>query len=119
MIVTEAAVYEAAASPALGRTMSATRLTVAVAVVVGSIAPAFAASPDAPAGASSCSGCHAANAGVDTPVPRLNGRNAADVVAQMEAFRSGQKQATVMDRLAKGFSEAEIQAIAAWYAEQK
>jgi sulfide dehydrogenase cytochrome subunit len=101
-----------------GRIMKATRLTVAVAIVVVSAATAFAAS-DAPPGASSCSGCHAASAGVDTPVPPLNGRNAADIVTQMEAFRSGQKAATVMDRLAKGFSEAEVQAIAAWYAAQK
>jgi sulfide dehydrogenase cytochrome subunit len=99
--------------------MKATRLTVAVVVAVVSVATALAASPDAPAGASSCSGCHSASAGVDTPVPPLNGRNAADIVAQMDAFRSGQKAATVMDRLAKGFSEAEVQAIAAWYAAQK
>jgi cytochrome subunit of sulfide dehydrogenase len=97
--------------------MNTTRLTVAVALVVAPFATAFAA--DAPPGASSCSGCHAAKAGVETPVPRLEGRPAADIVAQMEAFKSGQKTATVMDRLAKGFNEAEVQAIAAWYAAQK
>jgi sulfide dehydrogenase cytochrome subunit len=37
----------------------------------------------------------------------------------MQAFRSGERPATVMDQIAKGFSEAEIQAIAAWYAAQK
>jgi sulfide dehydrogenase cytochrome subunit len=98
--------------------MNATRI-LAVAVVVASIASAFAASPEPPAGAASCSGCHAANAAANTPVPRLAGRNAADLVTQMQAFRSGQQTSTVMDRIAKGYSDAEIAAIAAWYAEQK
>jgi cytochrome c553 len=31
----------------------------------------------------------------------------------MKAFRSGQRPATVMDRIAKGFSDDEIRAIAA------
>lgn len=93
-------------------------LAIATAVVLVAAASARAASP-APPGASSCSGCHPASAGVDTPVPRLAGRSASDIVAQMQAFRSGQQTSTVMDRLAKGFSDAEIQAIAAWYAQQK
>ena len=92
------------------------RLLAVLACAMVSI-PAMAA--EAPPGASSCSGCHPAAAGVDSPVPRLAGRNAADTVRQMQAFRTGEVQATVMDKIAKGFSEAEIQAIAAWYAEQK
>jgi cytochrome c553 len=52
-------------------------------------------------------------------VPRIAGRPAADIVAAMEAFRSGQKSATVMDRIAKGFTDAEIRAIADWIATQK
>ena len=98
--------------------MMAMRIFIAVAVVLASIATAPAASPEPPAGASSCSGCHA-NPGVDTPIPRLAGKNAADMVAQMQAFKAGQQKSTVMDRIAKGFSDAEIQAIAEWYAQQK
>ena len=52
-------------------------------------------------------------------MPRLVGRNPAEIVAAMEAFRSGQKPATVMDRIAKGFSEVEIRAIADWFGAQK
>jgi cytochrome subunit of sulfide dehydrogenase len=72
-----------------------------------------------PPGAASCTGCHAANAKVETRVPRIAGRSPAEIVAAMEAFRSGQKPATVMDRIAKGFTEAEIRAIAAWLGTQK
>jgi cytochrome c553 len=56
---------------------------------------------------------------VDTPVPRLAGRQAADIVAQMQAFKTGQKPSTVMDRIVKGLTDAEVEAIAAWHAQQK
>jgi sulfide dehydrogenase cytochrome subunit len=72
-----------------------------------------------PPGASSCSGCHAASAPVEMPVPRLVGRPAADIIAAMQQFRTGDRPATVMDRIAKGFSDEEAAAIAAWYAGQK
>jgi sulfide dehydrogenase cytochrome subunit len=79
--------------------------------------PAFAA--DAPAGAMSCSGCHPANPNIDTSVPRLSGQDPAAMVAAMQAFRSGARPATVMDRIAKGFSDDEIKSIAAWYGAQR
>jgi cytochrome c553 len=56
---------------------------------------------------------------VETPVPRLVGRPASEIVAAMQAFRDGSWPATVMARIAKGFSNAETAAIATWYAEQK
>jgi cytochrome c553 len=99
--------------------MSAARLLAAVAVALAWPGAAVSAASEPPPGASSCSGCHAANAKADTAVPRLAGRKAADIVAQMRAFKTGEKAATVMSRIAKGFSDAEIEAIAAWYAQQK
>ena len=95
------------------------RVCLALGLVGISLATAQAASLEPPAGASSCTGCHPANAGVETSVPGLAGRNAPDIIAVTEAFRSGQKQATVMDRIAKGFTIEEIRAIAAWYAAQR
>ncbi len=97
--------------------MHATRASAAAVVVLASIATACAAS-EPPAGAASCSGCHPPNTSVQSPVPPLAGKNATEIVAQMQAFRAGQRPATVMDRIAKGFSDAETQAIAAWYAQQ-
>jgi cytochrome c553 len=95
------------------------RTAIATAALLLCTATAWAAGPEAPAGAASCSGCHATGAKVDSAIPRLIGRSAADITAQMQAFKTGQKPATVMDRLAKGFSDEEIQAIAEWYAQQK
>jgi cytochrome c553 len=77
-----------------------------------------AAAIEPPAGASSCSGCHAASAKVETPVPRIRGRQPAEIVTAMLAFRSGERPSTVMGRIAKGFSDDEIRAIAVWLAAQ-
>jgi cytochrome subunit of sulfide dehydrogenase len=99
--------------------MNAIAALYAVALVVTLIGPARAAGlADAPPGATSCSGCHPSGR-VDTSVPRLNGRSPADITAAMQAFKSGQTASTVMGRIAKGFSDDEIKAIAAWYGEQK
>jgi sulfide dehydrogenase cytochrome subunit len=77
-----------------------------------------AAAAEPPIGASSCSGCHAVNAKVKTPVPRILGRRPAEIMAAVQAFRSGERPSTVMGRIAKGFSEDEIRAIAVWLAAQ-
>ncbi len=94
-------------------------LTVVVALVAMKGPVLAAGLAEAPPGAAACSGCHSTAKGVDGTVPRLIGRNPADVVAQMQAFKSGQLASTVMSRIAKGFSDDEIKAIAAWYGEQK
>lgn len=95
------------------------RLTLAV-VILAAVAPrAEAAQQISPLGTASCSGCHAANRSVETPVPRLVGRNPTDIEAAMAAFRAGQRPATVMDRIARGFTDNEVKAIADWYGAQK
>jgi sulfide dehydrogenase cytochrome subunit len=81
-------------------------------------APARAAS-EPPPGASSCSGCHAVNAAASSAVPKITGRDAAEILALMAAFRDGSRPSTVMGRLAKGFSDDELRPIAAWLADQK
>jgi cytochrome subunit of sulfide dehydrogenase len=100
--------------------MNGTRAAAIAAFILALASPAFAAGPqDAPPGALSCSGCHPAGRWVDTTVPRLSGRDPAGIVSAMQAFRSGQLPATIMDRIAKGFTDDEIKAIAAWYGAQK
>jgi cytochrome subunit of sulfide dehydrogenase len=100
--------------------MTGTRIATMAAFVLAFTGPAVAAGPaDAPPGALSCSGCHATARWVDTTVPRLVGRDPAAMLAAMQAFRSGQLPSTVMDRIAKGFTDDEIKAIAAWYGAQK
>jgi cytochrome c553 len=84
-----------------------------------SLAAAVVASAEPPVGAVSCTGCHPASARVVSPVSRLAGLEQTAIVKALQEFRSGQRAATVMDRIARGFTDDEIQAIAAWYATQK
>jgi sulfide dehydrogenase cytochrome subunit len=91
----------------------------AIGLIALSLLAAGSLAADAPPGASSCSGCHPVARSIDTPVKRLVGANPADMVAAMQAYRSGQRPGTVMDRIAKGFTDDEIKAIADWYAAQK
>jgi cytochrome subunit of sulfide dehydrogenase len=60
----------------------------------------------------SCAGCHGPDGRSPGAVPSLNGRGAAAIAAALRAFREGQVPATVMDRIAKGYSDAEIDAVA-------
>jgi cytochrome subunit of sulfide dehydrogenase len=73
---------------------------------------------DAPPGASSCTGCHAAKRIPDSVIPRIAGRKASDIVQFMREYRSGAWPSSVMGRLAKGFDDQQIDAIAAWFAAQ-
>src|SRR5690242_21794425 len=86
---------------------------VLVAALIGAATTA-AAQEEAPPGASSCAGCHPAGTAAGGPVPSLYGRPPDEIAAAMRAYRGGERPATVRDRIAKGFSEEEIQAIAAW-----
>jgi cytochrome c553 len=75
--------------------------------------PVAAAAP--PPGATSCSGCHAAAPGTTTAIPPLRDLTPAEIETALLAYRSGGRAATVMDRIAKGFSDREITDLAAWF----
>jgi cytochrome subunit of sulfide dehydrogenase len=89
-----------------------------IATIAASSGPALAASLPPP-GAASCSGCHPAGATSASTVSRLYGRDAGDIMTAMTGFRDGSAPATVMNRIAKGFSDDELRAIAAWLAAQR
>ena len=78
---------------------------------------ALGAAPPPPPGALVCSGCHAATA--DPGFPPIAGRAAAELEAELLAYRAGTRPATVMDRLTRGFSPDELTSIAAYWAAQK
>ncbi|MBM3217182.1 MAG: cytochrome C [Candidatus Rokubacteria bacterium] len=91
----------------------------AAAIGLASIAAAAVAWAQPPAGAAACTGCHPASTRAQSPVVRLAGLDRAAIVRAMREFRAGTRTGTVMDRIAKGFTDEEIQAIAAWYAAQR
>jgi cytochrome c553 len=98
--------------------MKALCVAVGIAAVVAWSTPVLAAS-EPPPGAAACSGCHATGAAATSSISRLYGRDAGDIMTAMTGFRDGSLPATVMTRIAKGFSDDELRAIAAWLAAQK
>ena len=83
-----------------------------------------AAAQDASAAArnlsSSCAICHGTEGRpVTKDIMPLAGMPKEQIVSQMQAFRDGKRPATVMHQIAKGYPDAQVAAIAAWYAAQK
>jgi len=87
-------------------------------LVRAGVAADTAQAAEAPPGASSCSGCHGLSASPETSVPTLAGRTAPEIAGIMREFKSTARPATVMGRIAKGFDDADIDAIAEWMARQ-
>ena len=79
---------------------------------------AFTAIPacaQSPPGAAACSGCHQPAAREGAAIAPVNGLPRDHILAAMAEFKSGARQATVMGRIAKGFSDDEIARLADWF----
>ena len=68
--------------------------------------------------AATCAQCHGTDgrAVAGAAVPGLAGMPAPYLAEQMKAFKSGTRPASVMHQLAKGYSDAQIGALAAYFA---
>ena len=70
--------------------------------------------------AAACAICHGTDGrAVTRDVVALAGRPREDIAAQLRAFRDGQRPATVMHQIAKGYTDQQIDALAGWFAAQK
>jgi cytochrome subunit of sulfide dehydrogenase len=72
--------------------------------------------------AASCAICHGTEGrggAKDSALIPLAGLPRDHIAAQMRAFRDGKRPATVMQQIAKGYTDPQIEAIAAWFAAQK
>jgi cytochrome c553 len=74
------------------------------------LAPLPAAAETGPLVAQACLGCHGPTGTGMGAVPPLVARDAPELRALMQAFRDGTRPATIMDRIARGYTEAEIAA---------
>ena len=81
--------------------------------------PASAETADVSILASTCSGCHGANADGSGGIPGLKGQQQAYLAEQLKAFKAGSRPATVMNRLAKGYSDEEIAGLALHFSRLK
>ena len=71
--------------------------------------------------AASCANCHGTDgkAVAGSLVVPLAGMDKNYFIAQMKAFKAGTRPATVMTQLAKGFNDAQIEALASYFAAQQ
>jgi len=69
--------------------------------------------------AANCAACHGTDgrAATGTSLPGLAGVPAPMLIEQMKAFKTGARTGTVMPQLAKGYSDAQIEQLAAWFAQ--
>lgn len=83
-------------------------------------AAAMAAPPDAQMLSNACAGCHGTNGGsAGLTMPSLASQSKTAIVEAMKKFRSGDRPSTIMGRLAKGYSDAEIDLMAEFFSKQK
>ena len=75
-----------------------------------------AAEMDARALAAGCLGCHQPVA--NTPLPVLFGQPREAIAGKLRALRDGTQPGTVMPQLAKGYTDAQIDAVAGYFAAQ-
>lgn len=69
--------------------------------------------------AANCANCHGTDGRSQGGVPALNGQAKDRIVGALQEFRSGQRPATVMNQLVRGYTDEELDAVAGYFAAQK
>lgn len=71
--------------------------------------------------AATCANCHGTQGKSlkDPSVPGLAGRPSAYIIEQMQAFKTGTREATIMHQIAKGYTDEQVKQMADYFASQK
>ncbi len=99
-------------------------LASAVATVTGLLAAVAVAAPLAETAlprdlAATCANCHGTNGVSVGGFVSLAGTAKDELSRKMREYKSGARAGTVMPQLAKGYSDAQIELMATWFAAQK
>lgn len=91
------------------------------AMLLGSVlllgSSALMAAPSASMLANTCAGCHGTNgASVGPSSPTIAGKSAEYLKEVMASYKSGDRHATIMNRIAKGYTDEEIALMADYFA---
>lgn len=83
-------------------------------------ATAFAADPYTAMLANACAGCHGTHGGsAGLTMPSLAAQSKTAIVEAMKKFRSGERPSSIMGRLAKGYSDEQIDKLGDFFSQQK
>lgn len=66
-----------------------------------------------------CFNCHGTEGRVNSAIPAIAGRDKAYLEETLKAYKAGTKQATIMNQLAKGYTDEEIAVLADYFSRQK
>ncbi len=94
----------------------------ALALALSATLPATAADTIQPGPrlAASCAGCHGTNGATQgNALPPLAGQPKDQLLAALKDFKAGKRPATIMTQLAKGYTDEQLEIIAAYFAAQK
>lgn len=95
-------------------------LPVLVVMAAVAAAPAVVAQEKpAPLIAEACFGCHGPGAAGQGGVPGLRGYNQAEFIKTWSAFRANERSATIMNRIARGYTDEEIATLADYFSNLK
>jgi cytochrome subunit of sulfide dehydrogenase len=68
--------------------------------------------------AAACASCHGTGGASVQGMPYLAGRSRTSIVERMREFKSGERPATVMHQIARGYTDEQIEALAAYFSAQ-
>jgi cytochrome c553 len=68
--------------------------------------------------AAACANCHGTNGQAQAGNESLAGKDKADMLQKLMDFKTGRKPATIMHQLSKGYSDEQLQELAAYFAAQ-
>lgn len=97
--------------------MTRLRLFAAAAAVTMTTLPALAegSGVNGPLLAQACASCHGPSSGGQGPVPDLRGYDRDAFLRTWAEFRANERPATIMNRIARGYTEAEVEALADYF----
>ena len=99
--------------------MSGGRRFLALAACLAATHPAPAADPDLARNlAATCANCHGTEGRSVGGMASLAGEPRERLLAKLKAYADNEQAATIMGQIAKGYSERQLELIAAWFAAQ-
>jgi cytochrome c553 len=69
--------------------------------------------------AATCANCHGTNGVSQGGTESLAGAGRDDMIRMMKEYKAGTRPGTIMPQLAKGYTDAQIELVAGWFAAQK
>ncbi len=95
--------------------MTRSSLAAAVAMTLAGAVPMAAETPATPLIAEGCAGCHGQSGSGMGQIPRIAGYDRTEFIHVWQEFRDDARPATIMNRIARGYTDDEVAALADYF----